>query len=105
LLPSDTAAAFVTACERESAQLWRSPAVLLLRALGDLLLDEEMESVDDMDALAIMSGIVYIELPTVVQAAIAADYVEEDDDCSIGLTKRGWAWFRWNLEKHRGGGM
>jgi hypothetical protein len=51
-------------------------SVLFMRALGDLLLDYEVEAIDDMDALAITSG-------------IAAGYIEEAENGRSGSRRRG----------------
>jgi hypothetical protein len=78
------------------------PSVLLMRALGDLCLDYEVEAIDDMDALAIMSGIAYVDLPALIEVGITAGYIKDEENGEIGLTPKGWAWFTRDLEKREG---
>jgi hypothetical protein len=76
------------------------PSIVLMRALGDLLSDEEAEDTQDMDVLAVVSGIAYVDLPALIAVGVTAGYLSEDeDDGAIGLTPKGWAWYTRDLDK------
>ncbi len=55
------------------------PSVLLLRAIGDLQEMEVGEPITDMDAIALASGLVYVEAPALEERSnvIADDLARE----------------------------
>lgn len=72
---------------------------MLLRALGDLLRDYEVDEIDDLDALVIMSGMILDELAPLIEVGITAGYIKDEENGEIGLTPKGWAWYTRDLEK------
>ncbi len=70
------------------------PSVALLRALGVLQQLEGGEPIDDLDMLASESGIVDIELWSLIHAGVRAGALLVDEDDGIALSERGWAWWR-----------
>jgi hypothetical protein len=75
------------------------PSTLLLRALGDLQLAEEGEPITDMDALALMAGLVYVEVPALIEVGIVAGFIEEGEAGEVALSAKGWRW--WNRDNER----
>jgi len=73
------------------------PAVLLIRALGDLEAMEGGEFITEMDAVALMCGMVYVDLPALIEVGIVAGYLEVDDVGGIGLSAKGQRWYERDL--------
>ncbi len=73
------------------------PAVLLMRAIGDLQLMEGGEPITDIETLALMCGIVWQELPALIEVGIVAGYLEEDGYCAVGLSAKGQRWYERDL--------
>ncbi len=73
------------------------PSVLLMRAIGDLQGMEGGEMITDMDAIPLMCGIVYVDLPALIEVGITAGYLEDDEAGGIGLSAKGGHWYERDL--------
>ncbi len=69
------------------------PAVLLMRALGDLQTLEGGEPISDIEVVALMCGIVWQELPALIEVGITAGFLEDDGYCAVGLSAKGQRWY------------
>jgi len=69
------------------------PSVLLLRAIGDLQNREGGEPITDIEAVALMCGIVWQELPALIEVGISAGFLEGDGYCAVGLSAKGQRWY------------
>jgi hypothetical protein len=77
------------------------PSVLLLRAIGELQLLEEGEPITDMDAIALMAGLVYIEIPALIEIGIVKGFIEDGEAGEIALTAKRWRWFERDRERRQ----
>ncbi len=68
-----------------------------MRAIGDLQLMEGGEPITDIESVALMAGLVYIELPALIEVGITVGYVEADDDGAVGLSAKGQRWYERDL--------
>jgi hypothetical protein len=75
------------------------PSVLLLRAIGELQLLEQGEPITDMDAIALMAGLVYIEIPALIEIGVVKGYIEDGEAGEVALTAKGWRW--WERDRER----
>ncbi len=65
-----------------------------MRAIGDLQLMEGGEPITDIEAVALMSGLVWQEIPALIEVGITADYLVDDDGyCAVGLSAKGQRWY------------
>ncbi len=75
-----------------------SPSVLLMRTLGDLQLMEGGEPITDIETLALMCGIVWQEIPALIEVGITAGFLEaEEFGAGIGLSAKGQRWHERDL--------
>jgi hypothetical protein len=82
-------------------------SVALLRAIGELQLLEEGEPITDLDALALMAGLVYVEIPALIEIGIVKGFIEDGEAGEVALTAKGWRWWERDPERrgYRSGGM
>lgn len=73
------------------------PSVLLMRAVGDLQSMGGGEPITDMDAVALMCGLVYVEIPALIEVGIVAGYLEDDEAGGVGLSSKGQRWYERDL--------
>ncbi len=69
------------------------PSVLLMRAIGDLQCMEGGEPITDMEVVALMCGLVWIDLPALLEGGGVAGYLDDDGDGGIGLSEKGHRWY------------
>jgi hypothetical protein len=69
------------------------PSVELLRAIGVLQSLSNEQPVSDLN-LDAESGISILERWPLINAGVAAGYLDVDEDDAIALTPKGWAWWR-----------
>lgn len=72
------------------------PSVLLMRAIGDLQAMEGGEPITDMGAVALMCGVVWVDLPALIEVGITAGYLEEEEG-AVGLSAKGQRWYERDL--------
>jgi len=68
-------------------------SVLLMRAIGDLQSMEGGELITDMEVVALMCGLVWIDLPALIEVGIVAGYLDDDGAGGIGLSEKGHRWY------------
>ncbi len=68
-----------------------------MRAIGDLQAMEGGEPITDMEVVALMCGIVWVDLPALIEVGIVAGYLDDDDNGGIGLSEKGQRWYEWDL--------
>ncbi len=69
------------------------PSVALLRALSVLQSLSDEQLVNDLD-LAAESGISILDRWPLINAGVAAGYLDVDEDEAIALTHKGWGWWK-----------
>jgi hypothetical protein len=52
-----------------------------------------------VDALALMAGLVYMEIPALIEVGIVAGFIESGEAGEIALTAKDWRW--WNRDHER----
>jgi len=70
------------------------PAVLLMRTIGDLQSMEGGEPITDIESVALMSGIVWVDLPALIEVGITAGFLEDDGSCAVVLSAKGQRWYK-----------
>ncbi len=73
------------------------PAVLLMRAIGDLQMLEGGEPITDIEAVALMCGNVWQEISALIEVGITAGFLEDDEYCAVGLSAKGQQWYERDL--------
>ena len=69
-----------------------------MRAIGDLQMMEGGELITDFEAVALMCGLVWVEIAALIEVGITAGYLVDDDGyCAVGLSKRGQRWYERDL--------
>jgi hypothetical protein len=77
------------------------PSAALLRAIGELQLLEEGAPITDMDALALMVGLVHVEVPALIEIGIVKGFIEDGEAGEVALTPRGWRWWERDNERRQ----
>ncbi len=74
------------------------PAVLLMCAIGNLQMLKGGEPATDFEAIALMCGLVWVEIAALIEVGITAGYLDGDDGyCTIGLSAKGQRWYERDL--------
>jgi hypothetical protein len=57
------------------------------------------DPIADMDALALVAGLVYIEVPALIEIGVVKGFIEDSEDGEVALTAKGWRW--WERDRER----
>lgn len=69
-----------------------------MRAIGELQAMEGGEPITDIEAIASLCGLVWVDLPALIEVGIVAGYLEDDDGyCTVGLSEKGRCWYERDL--------
>ncbi len=68
-----------------------------MRAIGDLQGMEGGEPITDMEAVALMCGMVWMDMAALIEVGITVGYLDAEDDGAIGLTAKGQRWYERDL--------